>query len=117
MVESTNEEDWTLVLISLENSKWLESLGYITYLYKIFRGSHDLWKENAPKLTKQLNEWGLRNKFSTFQDCMSVTTKQQAPIEQVEFLFEKYANHLKLSLENTGYNNIKAVTLKIELDE
>ena len=114
LINSNNEEDYSLAFQIIENMEYSNNFMYILFLFRnCISSKRELWQKVAPESYTYASS--LKEKYSfNIQGMYSVLKNDTLTEEQKEFISEQFSKSLHDTLKNYGYSFLKRVTFELE---
>lgn len=116
MLNSKNDQDKVLGLVTIENVDFNKSLTKILLLRKKADISFDLWKEHAPKTIKKFKSIDVDiSKNLKYKDILEIIIKQKQTEEDIQFFLDDFSKHLHTTIKDLGFDFIENTEIEIKL--
>ena len=101
MLVSSDEENHTMALSSLQGVDIDDSIGEIILLYKYGNAHRIMWETHCPKVWKVLIH--IMKDFKTGSQVLSAMTENNASKESIELFLEFFMQDITYFLNDMGY--------------
>jgi hypothetical protein len=120
MLESPDEENAVRALSCIENSDFKSNITYVLLMMKEANVVYELWKINATETLKKYRALGILSGELTYKKIMEIILQYQAPIEDIQFFMNRFAEHMKNEINQKlqpGDKIIEQLTIIINPNE
>ena len=116
MLDSKNNQDKVLGLVTIENVDFNKSLTKILLLRKKADISFDLWKEYAPKTIKKFKSINVDiSEHLKYKDILEIIIKEKQTEEDIQFFLDDFSKHLHTTIKDLGFDFIENTEIEIKL--
>ena len=118
MLESLDREDIVLGISAMDTTDFKDNFLYVLLMAKEANIKYDnMWKDNAPTMHHMFIQLGINlDKPITFDTVLKMANAYNAPLHDIQFIMDKYANQMRDYLNYTldlKDNPINKLTIKI----
>lgn len=118
MMNSPDEENKVVALTCIENVNYERNLVYIVMLIRHTSISEELWWKHAPKAYAYLLNLGYKAGAAvSFKSVFETLLKAKAPAEDLQFFCDIFADFLKKTMMDSGFDILERLELKIILKD
>jgi hypothetical protein len=114
MLNSSDDQNVVLGLVTLENVDFTKSLTKILLLRKVCDVTPEYWKEHAPKTFKKLKSVS-QDKPLTYKEILKIIVKEKQSEENIQFFLNQFSKHITNSIKDLGFDFIEETEITIKL--
>lgn len=120
MANSPDKENQIVALSLVENLDYKKNLIFILILKKQSNITADTWKEHAPTVYKKMSTSGIDpDQIISYKKVLNVLLDNKASEDHIQFYLDSFAEHMKSSIRNIGYEYVDdlQITIKLKKDD